>query len=226
MRYAHLFWVTAITSLTGSQSATAKMSESEIEAWLNNDTEKLPGSNINEGKLHFLAKPPKKQVHHHHNTLIVHKNSLTDGWVKMQQCHQHLDRFPRAQIVYKKYKIKNLKLISSKNIEKAWVENYTVQLRNVKKGARICIEADTRALLKNKDGSFTLTNGPFMRRFLDGFFPMRVSMDLRFPKTLKFVSISPPQQPGLRLNFNATGVHFDAWFEGKLYTHIRLELTR
>ncbi|VAW82851.1 hypothetical protein MNBD_GAMMA12-1879 [hydrothermal vent metagenome] len=224
MRYTHLFWLVTLSLLTATPPIYAKMSEAEIEAWLNNDTDKLPGSRINEGKLHFLAKPPKKQVHHHHNTLIVHKKSLTNGWVKMQQCHQHLDKFPRAQIVYKKYKIKNLKLISSRNIEKTWIENHTIQLRNVKKGARICIEADTRALLKNKDGSFTLINGPFMRRYLDGFFPMRVSMDLRFPKNLKFVSILPPQQPGLRINFNATGVHFDAWFEGKLYTHIRLEL--
>jgi len=222
MRYARLHWVVVIL-LLGSTQVTAQMSEAQIEAWLNNETEDLPGTKINEGKLRFLIKPPKKRVHHHHNTLIIHANSLKDGWVKMQQCHQHLDKFPRAQVVYKKYKIKNLKLVSSKNIEKAWIENHTVQLRNVRKGARLCIEADTRALLKNKDGSFTLTNGPFMRRFLDGFFPMRVSMDLRFPKNIKFVSISPPQQPGLRINYNGSGVHFDAWFEGKLYTNIKLK---
>ena len=223
MLHTRLPWIIIVVLLAISSSAVAEMSEKQIEAWLNNETDVLPGNNINEGKLHFLKKPPVKPVHHHHNTLIVHNTSLTDGWVKMQQCHEHLDKFPRAQIVYKKYKIKNLRVISSQNIQKSWIENHTVQLRNVNKGARICISADTRALLKNKDGSYTLINGPFMRRFLDGFFPMRVSMDLHFPKTLEFVSIYPPQQPGLRLNFNTTGVHFDAWFEGKLYTRIKLK---
>mgnify|MGYP000674029795 CR=1 FL=1 len=106
MRFVRLLLVITIILLAGGQTVSAKMTEAEIEAWLNNETDELPGSRINEGKLHFLSKPPKKKVHHHHNTLIVHKNSLTDGWVKMQQCHQHLDKFPRAQIVYKKYKIK------------------------------------------------------------------------------------------------------------------------
>ncbi len=200
----------------------ASLNEKQIEAWLNNETEDLPYTPINEGQLKFLTTPPQKKVHHHHNTLIVYKASMQDGWIKLQQCHEHLDTINKAQVVYKKGKIKNLKIISKQNIEKAWIENFSVQLRNIKKGARICIEADSRALKKNDDGTFTLSNGPFMRRFLDGYFPMRVSMDLRLPSDLKFISILPKQQKGFRVNHTKKGVHFDAWFEGKLYTRINL----
>ncbi len=214
----------AAVTLFSPVSVGAELSEKTIEAWLNDEIEDLPTASINEGKLRFLTNPPKKKVHHHHNTFIIHDKSLEHGWIKILQCHENLDPFPRAQVVYNKNKIKNLKIIRALNIKKAWIENATVQLRNVGKNAYLCIQADSRALTKNADGSFTLTNGPFMRRFLDGFFPMRVSMDLKLPRKLKFISINPRQQQGFRVNKTRQGIHFDAWFEGKLYTRIKLKL--
>jgi hypothetical protein len=202
--------------------ALAEMSEAEIEKWLNNDTDELPTDKINEGKLRFLPKPPVKKVHHHHNTMIVYKDSMKNGWVKMLQCHRHLDKFPRAQVLYHKKRVRNIRITKVVNIGKAWVKKNSVQLTNVKKNAQLCVEADSKALVKNADGSFTLKNGPFMRRFLDGFFPMRVSMDLQLPKNLKFISIHPQKQHGFRVNSSVKGVHFDAWFEGKLNTKIKL----
>ena len=69
---------------------------------------------------------------------------------------------------------------SSGNIEQSWVEDNTVQLRNVQENARLCVQAWTRALKSNGDGSYSLRNGPFMRRFLDGYYPMRVSMQIDY----------------------------------------------
>ncbi len=224
MRYLSTLTLFAVTAAFAPVSTGAELSEKTIEAWLNDEIEDLPNTNINEGKLRFLSSPPKKKVHHHHNTFIIHDRSLENGWIKILQCHENLDPFPKAQVVYNKDKIRNLKVMRALNIGKAWVENATVQLRNVGKNAYLCIQADSRALSRNADGSFTLTNGPFMRRFLDGFFPMRVSMDLKLPGKLKFVSISPKQQQGFRVNKTPHGIHFDAWFEGKLYTRIRLKL--
>jgi len=205
-----------------SSMQAGNLTEAQIEAWLNNEIDDLPFASINAGSLKFLVKPPKDKVHHHHNTLFVAKESMDNGWIKLLQCHENLDKISRAQVLYKKGRVKNIKITLVKNIDKAWVENHTVQLINIKKNARLCIEFNSKALYKNEDGSFTLKNGPFMRKFLDGFFPMRVSLDLQLPKELKFVSISPNQQNGFRVNHTPNGVHFDAWFEGKLYTLIRL----
>ena len=128
--------------------------------------------------------------------------------------------------LYHRKRVRNIKITKAVNIGKAWVERNSVQLRDVKKNAQLCVEADSKALSRNADGSYTLKNGPFMRRFLDGFFPMRVSMDLQLPKTVKFLSIHPQQQHGFRVNSSIKGVHFDAWFEGKLNTKIKLIPTR
>ena len=196
--------------------------DTQVKAWLSNDSDDLPSEHVNFGKLKFLKKPPKQKVHHHHNTLFVAKESMDTGWIKLLQCHANLDHFPRAQIVYRHNPIKNLKITHVKNIQKAWIEKNTVQLLNVKNNARLCVEFDSKALHKNKDGSYTISNGPFMRRFLDGYYPMRVSLDVKLPKQLRFVSISPNQQNGFRVKQTSTGVHFDAWFEGKLYTTIKL----
>jgi len=179
---------------------------------------------INEGELSFLEKPPQNPVHHHHNTLIVLPESIETGWVNLVQCHENLDRFPSAQIVYNKDKVRNIILTSQKNIGHAWVEGPSVQLTNVKKDARLCIKAETRALIAQSDGSFIMKNGPFMRKFLDGYFPMRVSMNIKLPKGMSFVSIEPKEQKGFTVVKGKQGIHFDAWFEGRLTTRIHLKL--
>ena len=85
----------------------------------------------NEGKLVFLTKPPKEIVHHHHNTLIILPETLQTGWGKLAQCHEHLDTFPSAQIVYNAERVRNIEITAQKNIELAWVQGPTIQLKNV-----------------------------------------------------------------------------------------------
>lgn len=178
---------------------------------------------INEGQLTFLLQPPDKPVHHHHNTLLVLPDSLETGWVKLIQCHENLDEFPSAQIVYNKNKVRNIRLTSFKNIGRAWVEGPSVQLKNIGSNASLCIKAESQALWPQADGSFLMRNGPFMRKFLDGYFPMRVSMDIKLPPGLSFHSIEPNEQKGFRVVKGKQDVHFDAWFEGKLITRIRFK---
>ena len=63
-----------------------------------------------------------------------------------------------------------------------------------------------------------------MRRFLDGYYPMRVSMDIEVPREyLRFVDTRPHRQDGFKVHETAGGVHVDTWFEGKLYTEVRFE---
>ena len=199
----------------------------ELERWFNSDDFAPPVvyKDVNEGSLVFLNKPPKDKIHHHHNSLTIYPHSLSDGWVKMEQCHANLDRVSAAQILFNKDRIKELKIIKQQNINKAWVEGASVQLEDIQTDAVLCLQAWTRALFINDDGSYSLRNGPFMRRFLDGYFPMRVSMDIAYENTgLKPITVSPSEQQGFNIWRKKDRIGFDAVFEGKLKTEFGFEV--
>ncbi|VAX00911.1 hypothetical protein MNBD_GAMMA22-953 [hydrothermal vent metagenome] len=207
-------------------STANEVSPEELERWFNDDSMEPPNyTYVNEGELVFLKDKPQKSIHHHSNLMVIEENSLEDGWVKMRQCHQNMDVFSRVQIVFKADRVRDIKVSYSKNIDRAWVEGPTIQLINVKQGARICVEGFSKALLVNDDGSYTLHSGPFMRRFLDGYYPMHVSLDVVYHGTgLKMMGISPSIQDGFSLNSNKEQLDVDAWFEGKLRTKIRFSV--
>ena len=197
-------------------------SMAELEHWLESD-ELMPPSvstdHVNEGTLVFLTQQPARHVHHHQNHLVIDADSLLNGWVRLRQCHDHLDRVPRAPITYNQERIRDLQIITSGNIEKSWVEDNTVQLRNVQENARLCVQAWTRALKANDDGSYSLRNGPFMRRFLDGYYPMRVSMQIDYTASgPQLIAMKPERQQGFDVTEQDGRLAFDAWFEGRLKT--------
>ena len=195
----------------------------EDEAWLNDDAE-FRALAVNEGELVFLESAPQRAVHHHQNHIVLHPSSLDDGWVTLLQCHDNLDAVSKAQVVYHEHRSRSLVITAYSGIDRAWVEGPTVQLENIAPGARLCIRVETRSLEANEDGSYTLRNGPFMRRFLDGYYPMRVSIDVEVPEDyLRFASVQPPRQDGFRVWESADGVHVDALFEGRLRTELRFE---
>jgi len=212
-----------LVSIFATGVARSQADENGEEDWFAEDPDAIYDA-INEGELNFLDKPPDTPVHHHHNTFIVLKSSIKTGWIKLLQCHENLDSFPRAQIVYNKDRIRHLRITEQKNIGHALVEDNTVQLTNVNSNARLCVEAESRALIAQKDGTFVMQNGPFMRKFLDGYFPMRVSIDIKLPANLRFIAIEPVEQKGFRVIKGKQGLHLDAWFEGRLVTRIRFKL--
>ncbi len=211
-----------LVSIFATGTARSQADRNGEEDWFVDDTDAIIDA-INEGELNFLDTPPDKPVHHHHNTFIILKSSIETGWIKLVQCHENLDKFPRAQIVYNKGRIRHLRITRQKNIGHARVEDNTVQLTDVKNDARLCIEAESRALIAQKDGTFVLQNGPFMRKLLDGYFPMRVSIDIKFPANLSFIAIEPVEQKGFRVIKGKQSLHLDAWFEGRLVTRIRFK---
>lgn len=179
-------------------------------------------SEVNEGGLRFLPSPPEKPVHHHRNHVFLGEDSLNTGWVRLEQCHQHLDPVPSMQIVYNRERIRDIRVERRENIGKAWVHENTVQMEQVEANALICIRAETRALSADGAGIYSLANGPYMRRFLDGYYPMRVSMkvSIETPKIV-FLDVEPLAQPGFAVNRHGNEVGYDAWFEGRLNTLIR-----
>lgn len=178
---------------------------------------------VNEGKLEFLAEPPEKIAHHHHNVITLDRHSLVDGWVRLDQCHSHIDNVPRAQIIFRPGRIRELRITESENIGRAWVEDASIQLSDIGKDSRLCLAAESRALTAKDDGRYRINNGPFMRRFLDGYYAMRVSQKIVLADSgLSFSGIHPDVQPGFSVTVTRESIDFDAWFEGRLRTEVEL----
>ena len=210
------------TLLIASSNVLAlELSQQELEDWFNAPSEPS-AADVNEGELNFLIAPPAKRVHHHHNVLTINDQTVVDGWADLRQCHSNLDKVPATQIVFREDRIRDLRILSFTGIEHAWVESGKVQLRQVGADAKICITLKSKVLYQQPDGNLHITNGPFMRKFLDGYYPMHVSMAVIIKTNkLRFVDITPNKQNGFKVSIAPHLVKFDAWFEGRLNTLLR-----
>lgn len=200
--------------------ASDEISPEELERWFNSDSMDPPRyKESNEGVLVFLVDIPREKLHHHHNALKIYPDSLSSGWIGLEQCHVNIDKVQAAQILFKQDRIRDIKILDYKNIKKVWIEGPSVQMEEVAANASLCISASTRSLIHNADGSYTLRNGPYMRRFFDSYFPLRVTMDLDFSRTnLELVQYTPEQQAGYQVDRENNKLHIDTVFEGKLVT--------
>lgn len=221
MRYSRMRILSAVIApFLALPAGAAELTQKEIDDWFSGPSQST--ANVNEGDLVFLAQKPAKAVHHHHNTLTLSRESLTRGWAQLEQCHKNIDKVPRAQILFNLRTIKDLRITSYSNIEHAWVEGPSVQLKNVGSDAKLCVAAQSRALTKTGENSYTLKNGPFMRRFLDGYYPMHVSMTVKLAgNDLVLASVYPKEQPGFIVRRMRDRVDIEAWFEGRLNTELR-----
>jgi hypothetical protein len=177
---------------------------------------------INEGELRFLERPPESPPHLHSTHVFINEDSLTSGWVTAKQCHYHLDRVSALQVVFNKRRVRRIEILQADNIGRAWVEDASVQVTDVGKDAVLCILSENLSIRHNPaDGTYEWHGGPYMRRFLDGYFPMQVKLALDYPPdrlrlegiepgTLRFKTVA---QPGL--------IRLDALFEGRLDITIR-----
>jgi hypothetical protein len=220
----HGYWRVLIFLLwTGLAAAEEAMTPEQLEEWFNSDADDTARAlAVNEGELVFLAVPPAKAVHHLRNRITIKLASLDDGFVELYQCHDHLDAVHEAQVVYRYHRLRNLRIDSQRGIDKVWVEGDTVQMVDIGKDAGLCIRAEVGILYANGDGSYVLRNGPFHRRFLDGYYPMHVTLEIHYPPTLlQFDAITPAEQPGFHLMRTPEGLTVEAWFEGMLTTEAR-----
>jgi len=214
--------ILAAALLLAALAAQSSTESSDQDDWFDEDFGD-PTAQVNEGELAFLAVPPVEAVHHLSNRVTLNGDSRENGWVYLEQCHHNIDNVGRAEIVFHKDRIRNLRITRAINIDKAWVEGASVQMTDIGKNSSLCLEADSRALHANDDGSYRVKNGPFMRRFLDGYYPMRVSERLVLADSgLRFAGIEPQRQPGFEVEVGNDSIRFDAWFEGRLLTEIEL----
>lgn len=197
--------VSTLALLVGAQAAAA------------DEFDMRSADSVNEGALRFLEAPPATAVHHHQNRVRVTAESLRSGWVDLQQCHTHMDAVPRSQITFREGYVRGLGIDTFSGIGRAWVEGASVQLKDVAPGARLCLSAQTRALRNTGNGYYSLSHGPYMRKFLDGYYPMRVTLDIEYPAAqLRLLDVSPERQPGLAHDEAPGRVKLDTHFEGEL----------
>jgi hypothetical protein len=167
-------------------------------------------------ELRFLPGPPTGSVPYHTKHITLRQASLRTGWVTHEQCHYHLDQVAALEVVFKPGHVRHLAITRADHIGKAWIENASVQLQQVGDDAVLCLSSDSHALRRD-DGAdtYTLTTGPYMRRFLDGYFPLRVTLTVDYPAAWRLEDIQPPE---LRLHTTTAAGHLqiDALFEGEL----------
>ncbi len=215
------WWPALLLPLTLPLHAAEPTAE-ELERWFEDDSRAQPYDfDVNSGELEFLAVAPDKRIPHSRNGLTLNAGSLDDGWVEQAQCHENLDPVPLAEVVYSYREMRDLRVVSAQGIGRAWVEGQSVQMENIERGAVLCVAAAAR-LLRREGEEYVLRNGPFQRRFLDGYFPLRVTLTLDYPaQRLRVASIDPPPQPGFAVRQSPGRIVLEALFEGRLYTEVR-----
>ena len=205
----------------------AQFSEEQLQ-WLESETEH-PTPEVNEGKLEFIPIAADKPEHHQSMQITLTDETIESGWALVSQCHENLDRVARLEIVFHKDRVRNLQVTEYTNILKAWSEDHRVVVRDVQKDSRICLRAESRIFhrLESSEGQaeYELVNGPFMRRFLDGFYPLSLSLDVSYPRErLQLLDVQPVSQPGWKVRYDANRIFLSGRFEGKLLTRLRFRL--
>lgn len=200
--------------------ANEEQSRSEQDWWLEQEETRATNS-VSEGKLRFLLESPVKPVLHALNTLTVFASSLTDGWISLSQCYRNLDPVADSEIVYRYKAMRELKIVKYRNIDKARIEGQSIQLINVRKQAELCVTASVRILYQNSDGSYSLVNGPFHRKFLDGYYPYHLTLEVIYPASkLKLKQIIPAEQAGFAVERQTGKLLVESIFEGILNVEI------
>ena len=172
---------------------------------------------INEGELHFLTALPADPPHHHTMTVNITPDSLKHGWVEATQCHYQLDKVSAMQVVFGAGRVRKLQILRSDNIQRTWIENDSVQLEEIGDDAVLCIVSENRALdIDAANGEYHWHGGPYMRRFLDGFFPMRVTLVMNYPMQLLKLQKIEPRVLKLKAVTVPGQVRIDTLFEGRL----------
>ena len=204
----------------GFAYANETVDKSAAEAWFNDDSDLLI-EDVNEGHLEFIAPIKGKKNLHSESVLTITDSSLVAGWVDLQQCYRNLDPIGETDVVYNYKNIKQLKITSLSNIGEASVNGQTIHLQDVSASAHLCIQAEVQILEQTSEQKYTLSNGPYHLKFLDGYYPYHVTVTIRYPDDrLKYTHILPEPQSLFKV-INQPGKFFlDTWFEGVLQVEV------
>lgn len=191
------------------------------DAWLEDDSE-WRALQVNEGQLTFIDELPDASVLHSDTHLWITEDSLSSGWVKMQQCYRQLDAVGRTDVVYAYAEMRKLEITHTEKIAQTRVKQNRIELEDVEKAAELCVTSEVRILRCSSNKICSIDNGPYHRKFLDGYYPYHVSLSVHYPVSyLALESIEPGQQKGVAVKKTTGKVNIDCWFEGELMISLR-----
>ncbi|WP_173271889.1 hypothetical protein [Thiosulfatimonas sediminis] len=192
------------------------------KAWLEDDSNL--NISVNEGQLTYVDPALTEGNYALENRLRILKDATQTQQIEFTQCHKNLDAINSIEIVYNPKTTTNLDVLSSTNIANIEVGADKVALSKVQKGAQICIRGISTTLTYNPTLQvWELPRGPYMRKFLDGYYPMHLQEVLELGESnLAFVKLQIKNGPAIQplkqigQNANGTTVTFDYYFEGRL----------
>lgn len=215
-------WYCSFLTLPVSVADEIGHSQDPDDSWLDDFTEEQSVHQVGKGELVFLAEPPASKTLHSINNITVTGNSLETGWVQVNQCYRGLDAVPQTEIIYRYREMRKLHIRNSTHIGQAVARGQTVELTGVMEDASLCVQADAKILQQMNDGRYSLRNGPFHRRFLDGYFPLHVGFTVHYPPALLvFTGSVPETQPGFTRVSSPGKVAIDTWFAGTLMIEVQ-----
>ena len=158
--------------------------------------------------------------------ITIDEHSLETGLVTTNTCHFNLDPIDRVEIVFARERLHDLDIVSYEGIGTVSRDGHMVSMRDVTRGASICISVRTRSLERVDDG-YVLKGGPLQRRFLDSFHPMamRGTVHLGTDK-LVYRAMEPASQPGWLIELKPGRIDYGGYFAGILRTEIRFDQVR
>jgi len=150
------------------------------------------------------------------NVLKINAQSLKTGWLEFSQCHYQLDPVPKIEVTYNPKHTRNLKVISHQDMDQATTRKDAVVLMNVRRGAQVCIQGESQTL-KSLDNGFSLQRGPYMRKFLDGYYPMIVEESIELNQLKAELTKHTPIYPeAKKMKVQKSFYEFTYQFEGQL----------
>jgi len=186
------------------------------ESWLDDDSESQ-ALQVNEGQLNFIAPVHDQSILFSDTHLWITSESMQTGWVKMQQCYRHLDTIGRTDVVYAYREMNNLQVTKAEQIAQVRVKPHWVELEDVAKGAELCVQANVRILQRLSDKTYSMQNGPYHRKFFDGYYPYHVSLTVHYSSNeMQLKRVEPEPQDGFYVTEKTGVLSIDSWFEGEL----------
>lgn len=177
-----------------------------------------------EGELRFLAERPDPGAYHYQSRVNITSDSLTTGVAILNTCHRALDPNGRIVIQFNPERVQDIRITEFKGMGDAQVQGNKVELRDVQRGATICIDLRSRVLDEVSPGQWRLRAGPLMRRYLDGYLPMHAQLQVQWPDgLLQVTSQEPVNQAGALLHTRSNGATWELTFAGRLSTHMLLQ---
>ena len=212
--------VTLVAALSTSAQAAGDVSADD---WFDDDGA-ARALEVNEGELRFIDPVTDKPVLHSHTLMWLSAASRETGWVRLEQCYRHLDAVAKTEVVYAYREMRNLRVTRTQAIGSARVAAQSIELEDVGRDAVLCVGSEVRILTRRDAATWVLQNGPYHRRFLDGYYPYHVSLAIDTGDSgLEVGRIKPDDADGLSISGGESGVEIDAWFEGRLTIEIEFK---